>query len=456
MSNFVSRPIATTAVISGASVVARPLLTLVTLPMLLHALGVAGLGVWMIGLSAMGMAGFVNAGLSSAIVTAIGRSSASDDLKVISRTVVSALVVASAWGLVCALLLLPITFVADWHGLFGIGPDGPSAGDVRGLMLVLVVALAIGFVIAVPKNVMMGRQHGYVAHLLDMVGLLLGTAALVIALLLKQPLPVLAAALLGPHLIVLAIGGVVYLAQSGLDIGPASLDRPALADFSREGAKLSLYQASFAISSQSDLLLIGLVLGASASAGYGIAQRAFSLPLMLAAAVNYALWPALAKADAAGRIEWVRRTYRRTLLATVGGAAAAALLLAAVYEPLVGLWLGKAVVGDPLVIAGMVCWTIVSTFVLASDTLLRARRATSFITRQMVLMMVVNIVTSVVLLHVIGPAGAIFGSVIGFVTCLMVPYVIAIERIFRLQDVSMQGSAVDHKKVDSAVAETRW
>ena len=133
------------------------------------------------------------------------------------------------------------------------------------------------------------------------------------------------------------------------------------------------YQTAYAVSAHSDLFLIGMILGAPASAAYGLARRIFSLPVILGETINHAQWPALARADAAGDREGVGRVLRWTLLAGSSLALATAVSMAVAYEFLINL---------PL---------------------------------------------TLLLLPQIGPAGAIWGTVTGYTLALLLPYLVRLR-----------------------------
>lgn len=245
------------------------------------------------------------------------------------------------------------------------------------------------------------------------------------------PLWCLVLAFLVPQYQALLVGGLCYLACVGIPFfSTAYVDKSVLKSLAAESGRFGIYQCAYAVSSQSDLFLIGIILGAPASTAYGLAQRLFSMLVLFGTTVNYAQWPMLAKADAAGDSETVSRVYLRTLVIGSAAATVAALGLALTYDRIVTLWLGRAVETDGLVVAGMVAWVLVATLVTTSDTLLRAKGETSFIMRSMLAMATINILSTVLLLHTIGPAGAIFGSVIGFLFGLLLPYTLRIRRIF--------------------------
>ena len=419
---------AATAIASIAANVGRSLVALLTLPALFTFLGNDTFGFWLVALSLMGFVNFINSGVSSATVTYIARASASTDvLSSLPPIIYAAAVLAIGLGFLVAAVSIPIILLTDWHGLLKLGPS-LSPDDVKPLLLVIALILATGFVVMVPRQVMLGMQQGYIAFALDFLGVLFGAVALLSAVHLKAPLWVLGLALLAPSYLITLIVGTFYLAQKGLLRFSWEVFRSApVFPLVRDAARMSGYQAAFVVSSQSDLLLIGIFLGAPASVAYGIAHRVFSFPTMAIASVNYAQWPAIAKADAAGKHKEMYKLFWRTLISGTAAAVIAALCILLFYNRLVEMWFGTAIATDPLILVGMICWVLISTLVGTCDIMLRAQNASKFLLRCMIGMALINVSSSIVLIQLIGPAGAIFGSVVGYAVGLLLPYIYQIR-----------------------------
>lgn len=424
------RPIANTAIMGAAVQVVRPAIALVTVPALLGHLGAAGLGVWMMALSTMGVMGFLNAGVAGATITAVGRASGEDRRETVNIVATSAMVLALLAGLATAVPGAAAAALLDWQKLLRL--NGAVSGDeLKKLMFVLAVSLGVGFPANVPKFILLGHLKGYLAHSLDLVGALASAGLLILGIWLGWPIYLLAAAFLFPQTAVLLFGGGVLLTRERIAfISPDKFNRATFSDLLRHGSKLALYQASFAFSSHLGLILVGLIAGPKASATFGVAQRLFALPLTFVATLNYALWPALAKADAAGHLDWARRTYLKTLSITLGVGVVVAVVMTVFYEQIIILWLGRPIETPAALTVGMAAWLLVSIAVNSSDTLLRSRGQTNLLMIAMVAMLLVALPTSILLIQQIGAAGAIWGTVIAFVLCLIIPYSIAIRRAF--------------------------
>jgi O-antigen/teichoic acid export membrane protein len=392
------------------------------MPLLLKYLGQEGLGVWIIGLSLMGLVATFNSGLSLSLVTLIGRANTEASGLTLRRLVTSATLIAGLTACGVFAIFLPVTLIVDWEVLLKLD-IGLSGDEVQKMMIVLVTLLSFGMISSVPRQVMMGRMHGYLANLLDFVGVVTGAVGLIFGIILDAPLWMLALFFMGPSTLTAICGGLLYLRRIHVPLfARNNFHRQTLAQLGRDSLRMFGYHSAYSVSSQSDVFLIGIILGAPAAAAYGIAQRVFSLPIMIAFNVNNAQWPAMARADVSGEHAIIGRMIRHTLIIGSGGATVLAIILALGYQSLIVLWLGQHLETDQVILFGMVTWVLVATIVNTLDSLLRARNETLLLMRSMMVMAVLNITVTLLLLPRIGAAGAIWGSVTGYLLALLLPY----------------------------------
>jgi O-antigen/teichoic acid export membrane protein len=416
--------------ISGLFVhVGRPLISLITMPLLLEHLGQEGLGIWMIALSLMTLVGFMSTGLSASIVTLVGR--ANNDTKAyLSKLTTASSLVAVIIGLLILTITLPLAIIIDWAERLSL-QETISSSDIAMLMATLAILLSFGFVATIPRQVMVGRLQGYLAYLLDFFGIVVGAALLFVAVGVDAPLWVLGAAFIAPTYISYFFGGLIYLRKAGISFADRRyFDREILISVARDSLRMGGYQGAYAVSTHSDLFLIGLILGAPASAAYGVAQRIFSIPILVSLIVNHAQWPAMARADASGDIDLISRVLRPTLILGSGFALIVAITIAAGYDSILMFWLKDKIDTEPAILIGMVIWVLIATAVNTCDSVLRARNDTAFLLRAMLTMATLNLTITISLLHIIGPSGAIWGSILGFTFGLLIPYTFRIRAFF--------------------------
>jgi O-antigen/teichoic acid export membrane protein len=423
-------PVASTVLVNGAANVVRLSISLATIPALLRNLGQDGLGIWMIAMSSMGIIGFVNAGLASAVISGVSRATSQKggrDAR--NREATSGMVLAAMCGTALIAIGLPLSSFVDWQARLSL-VGNISASDVERLMGVLVVTLGVGFPSNVPKFVLLGAMRGPAAYALDLISAIISGLLLLLAILERLPIYWLAFFFLAPQMLTLLAGGALLLRREGISFyRPRDFSFVTFRHLFREGSKLAISQAAFAISTHSDLTLIGIIAGASSAATYGVAQRLFGIPVMFAGILNDALWPALSKADAEGRAEWVRGVFMKVLLITGFLMSVMAIILLIYYDKIVFLWLKQTVTSDWPMLSGFGVCMIINMIVHTSDALLKALRKTGTIAKAMSTMMLINVVLSFLLIHAIGAAGAIWGTVIAYIICLVIPYGQTIRRI---------------------------
>lgn len=420
--------------LSNISVSATRLaVSLVTMPALLLYLGVEGLGLWLVALSFLGLFGFINGGMTSAVVTAVGRENAAGDIARIARQVASANIL--AFGICSGTLLagLPLAFLIDWHSLFSLS-NAIEPNDVALLMSVLICYLAIGFPCGIPKFSLIGMQKGYIAHAIELITIIISAIALLTAIVLKMPIYMLAVSFCAPQAgFMLVFGNWVLVKQGVHPFSFCFTERIVIKDLANEGYKLAISQASYALANQTDLLLIGVILGAAAGTGYGVAQRIFAIPTLLTNALNQSIWPTYSQAAVEGRIDWVGQTFVKVLVSLLMVVGAVSAGLSIFYEQVVSFWLRQSLDVDWVLVTGMATLSVLTVIVSASGTLLRSLRQTGILAKLMVLMLAVNIPVSTFLIFMMGPAGAVWGTVSSYVVCLVIPYSILVPRMIATQ-----------------------
>ncbi|MER9676188.1 polysaccharide biosynthesis C-terminal domain-containing protein [Mesorhizobium sp. M0208] len=428
------RQVASTAVLGSVANVVRVLATLVTVPSLLTYLGQDRFGLWILSLSLMGVLGFAYSGTAGAIVTAVSRSLRDPLHDAVRLAVTSAMTISVLSGLFCTVAGLLICSLVDLPSLLGVRAS-VSAHEVTTHLATMALLLGVGFPANVPKFVLIGSLRGGIAYSIELAGVISATCLLLISITFRQPLYILALAFLGPQYLLMFFLGRYALSRHSVPLFSRRyfVWRDVIGMF-REGSKLALSQASFAIASHTDLTLISVIAGAGAAVPYGLAQRVFGAPIMFLAVANDALWPALARADANGERRWVRTTYLRTLISMGIVSSVASSLIWTLYGPLTKLWLGAPIATSPLLLGGMAALVVATMMVHTTAMLLRSVGQTTILMRAMMAMMLVNVPASIALIHFIGAAGAVWGTVISYAICLIAPFIWIVPRILKQRE----------------------
>jgi len=169
-----------------------------------------------------------------------------------------------------------------------------------------------------------------------------------------------------------------------------------------------------------DVVVVGIVLGAREAAIYAIASRLFHLAFGLASVVTSLLYPAFAEYEGSGEEE----RQRRLLLTGLRGGSAAALVLAlpllVIPESLVQAWVGDAYVDSAPVLALLAVVLLVHQPVWMLTQYLIAKGKQREIARLLIVAAGGNVVLSVVLALTVGTWGVALATLLADVAALAV------------------------------------
>lgn len=408
----------------------RALISLITVPIILHGYGEAGLSIWLLLLSLIGLLSYFSSGLSSATITAIGGIGLDQRAEVAKQIIAAFLLSVIMAGLYLVIFFLLFSLL-DVYALLNV-EDVLGRRQFDAMIVILAISIAAQQVLFTPKFALIGLGEGYKGIASEAAGRILSCAVIAGLAMVRADLKWLVAAFIVIPALASGIIGVFALRSRWRD-GAGQL-RGAVAelrDLGREAFRLAMAQASFALSTHSDITLISILAGPLAGVGYGVAQRLFAAPLLCMQAVSMALWPEISRAYAAGNRRWIKAVADKGTQLSVIMSIASAATLFLFYEPITRLWLGEKAVGmDVWLVLGMAAWLVLTGFNVAQGTILRAMKETRLLLWSTVAMAGVNILVSIFLIKRIGAAGAIWGTAIAILLCFIVPYRMKIRALW--------------------------
>jgi O-antigen/teichoic acid export membrane protein len=319
--------------------VAQPAAMLLAAPILLHRLGVAPYGVWLIASAAVGAGSIVSSGFGDAVIQRVATRRATGDVRGIRLVVANLLSINLVLsGALAMLLWAAVPFVTGRVTHFDASLREDCVRSLRiGAVLMMLKSVESVFICA-----QRAFEHYGPAVRIAIVTRLLTTLAAVGLALLGHGVPalMLAAALLTA--VGAAIQGNALRRHLGGGLFRPAFDRATLLELGSFGGFTWLQAVSGVIFSQADRLLLGTVLGASSVSYYGICvQMAQPIHGLTAAGLHF-LFPHLALRFASGKLASLRRpVYLATAVNTVLAAVFTAGLML-VGPPLLGLWMGRA------------------------------------------------------------------------------------------------------------------
>jgi O-antigen/teichoic acid export membrane protein len=324
---------------------AQLLSTLITFPLVLHALGIAGFGIWAASSSLGWLAGVVDLGLGSALLTLLPASFATDGGVAAQRHVSAAL--SAGMGLALLGLAGCALFAARE------GADGASAP-----FLIAALAMAINIPLSIARNIWFGLHKAHVANAWDL-GQTILTLVLVAAAALAQ----------GGLLALVAAVYAAMLVTNASSLAHALLGHPALRPklwrsagdvrdiFGRGGQMLAITIAALCVYAFDNLLVLAWA-GPAAAARIAVALRVCTTILGLFSVITQPFWPALAEAAARADHRWVSRTTRRgTLLICLAAGLSGAVIITC-GAPVLTFWLRRDLDFSQAMLWMMAAWVL--------------------------------------------------------------------------------------------------
>jgi O-antigen/teichoic acid export membrane protein len=405
--------------------------TAVSVPLTLEYLGSERFGVWMTLSALIALLGFTDLGIGNSVLNSVAHAAGRDDRTAIRSNISSGLAMLLAVAASAGLLFGAVYAHIPWPLAFNVRSEGALA-EVGPAAAVLVGCFLVAMPAGVFQQVRLGLQQGYVNSIFVGAGNIMGLVAVVIAMWMRLGLPWLVLAMAGAPLLATLVNGLAL-------VGRAPWLRPTLRDVNvaaarsllRVGLLFLALQLAVAVAFTSNSIIIAAMIGPSAVADYVVVSKLFMIPTLLVGFALGPLWPAYREALSRGDVQWVRRTFHRSirLSLSVAGLVSAALVVLAL--PVIAVWVGSSSVQPTFaLVLAIGIWTPLSAVGTAVAMLLNGAQVMRFQVVTAVLMATANILLSIALTSRIGVAGVVWGSIIAYSVFALAPVVFYLPRLF--------------------------
>ena len=310
---------------------------LVVTPVVIHSIGKSAFGVWSFIGSVTIYLSVLDFGVGPSIVRfaaeAHGRS-AHDDINEVAST-------GLAMYAVIGVITLPIGLVLAWIVPTAVGAPHDLVWDARVATLLVVISLAVRFPLGLFNNLLVARQRWDVQNLANFLATVLYAVLVVLLLPRWGGLVLLGALTLVTTVIRLALP-LAWLRRElpELRIGRRFVNRARLRALTVFSSSNFLVHIAQKIVFSTDVIVVGIVLGSSASGVYSVPAKLFALVFGLGTAATSLMFPAFAQFQGAGDTE----RQRRLLLIGLRAGSALMLLLALplllIPDLLIHAWIG--------------------------------------------------------------------------------------------------------------------
>jgi O-antigen/teichoic acid export membrane protein len=299
--------------------------TLLIMPLLIKVLGPAQFGVWGAAASLAWLAGFVDLGVGSALVTLVAEATTLHRDEDARHHVTGAMVIGGGLG---TLILIAAAMT-------------PALQAKGGVYLIAAVGVAANIPLNGANSVWLALQEGYVAGFWELFQTLLTTAGLLAATLVSRDVRVYVAMVYG-GLVLANLGSLAHLMLQHPELRPSGLVGiwKAVRRLATKGMLFWALSVAGGLSYLLDNVFALQLLGPEASARMTVALRICMTAAGVLAVISQPLWPAFTEAAAKADMPWIRRCLVHGVLVLVGTAAAGAIFLLTVGGPLLQWWLG--------------------------------------------------------------------------------------------------------------------
>ncbi|MBV9413193.1 MAG: polysaccharide biosynthesis protein [Acidimicrobiia bacterium] len=376
---------------------------LVSLPLMLSGMGPSAFGLWVLiqTFSAVnGWFSLADVGVGTATTRAVAEKASVDDHTAVGAIVSSGLSVFASLGVVCAAalaLLGPLFLPALFHA--------PQKLEHALRVAIVLFAVQVMFDLLTEgfESCLEGLQRVDLSRGADALRRTLVAAATVAAAQTDGRLESVALASLGASVVGTVIGGAVL--RRHLRGRVARPQRDQIWDLVRYAKTVAILRPLGVIQRTMDRLVVGAVLGPAAVAIVEIATQILNGAEAVLSASSYAVVPSAAwlaaRQDHGTLREFLHRGTKYSLLATVPVAAGAAVLAG----PIVRVWLGPHFEQAAGVAAVALLTTLATAPIQVGSNLLLGIGRASDILRAAAAAIVVNLVMSLVLVHITGIVG---------------------------------------------------
>jgi O-antigen/teichoic acid export membrane protein len=404
--------------------------SLISIRLALQYLGAERYGLWATISAFTGLFAFMDLGVGNGLINAVAAANGRDDVAAARRYISSALALLASIALILGVLFAVVYPLISWAGLFNV-MSPPAIAAAGPTTLVFVAIFLVSLPVSVVSSVQLGYQDGFINGLWVSVANVSGLIAMIAAIQLQANLPWLALASVGVLPIVMLVNSFVVFRGRRASVSPRleAVSRVAVRHVARLGSLFLVLGIAGAVAYGADNLVIARILGASRVPEYAIPLRLFWFVPGLVGFVLTPLWPAYGEAVERGDTDWVRQTFKRSLLFAALVNVPVACSLVILGPAIIRGWVGSEVPTPSLMMVGMGLWAALNTFGGPFSAFLNGVHVIRFQAVTACLMAVVNIGLSIVLVRRIGPAGAVYGSAVAQVFVVVVPSAIYIRRL---------------------------
>jgi O-antigen/teichoic acid export membrane protein len=330
---------------------------LVVTPILLHHLGVEGFGVWTLSVTIAGYVGMVELGLGVATVRRIAAALAVGDTLGASVVAASARALYALLGLLGMALLAGLVMVPSLIG----GNGRAHAGQIRLAVLILGLGYLLSLATSIYPTIAVAAGRTDVGIAVGVTSrVVMGVAQIVVVLTTANVVALAVVTAAGGVFGTLAIRHVTRRLLREIEVRLALARRATAIQLLASGWRNAAIVLAAAVALQSDVIVVGAIIGTAAVTTYGIAVRAATVAIDLATRPSDVLVPTFAHAEALDDRKRITNALAESILLARAILVGSLIVFVAFGHSLLKLWVGKVPGNASTVLMILVLGAVVS------------------------------------------------------------------------------------------------
>jgi O-antigen/teichoic acid export membrane protein len=272
-------------------------------PFILHRLGDAAFGIWVLIFSITGYYGLFDLGIRSSVVRYVSKAKATDDLNYASRVVSTSLFSYTCLGGLALLITIVVSvFIDNWFRI-----PAEFHNTARWLLLMVGSAIALGFPLGVSGGVLEGLQRFDVMNVTSIVSTLIRASLIVVALRHGCGLLTVAFITMALPIIFAIVRAIIAIHLFPIQIGLAYVDRKTFREIANYSGATFITIVSARLRFRSDEIVIGTLLSSVAITYFNIGARIVDYAEEVVVSFAQIFVPMASHSDARGDMHRLRK-----------------------------------------------------------------------------------------------------------------------------------------------------
>ncbi len=420
------------AIWSIAAKCASLLVSMISVPFAISTLGDDGFGIWISITTFFGLFGFLDGGIGNSVINLVADQRVAKNEKQLQRIISTSYLMLFLVGVFGAILGIAGTLVIDWKYAISL-PDEIEVFDVKIAALIVGILFFANLPLSLSARIRQGMQESHYNSMFEFLSYFLTLLGTFLAWRFHASLYWFVFAFaIGPILANVTNTALLFMRKE-------FCLRPSFGGVSKGVAKQILgtgalflgLQFCAALAFQTDTIIVSHIVGLSGAAELGLVMRMFFLASTVAGFFIAPLWPAFRDAAVRQEMDWVVSVFKRSLRNSLIISLSITLPLLLAHKPLIALWSNNQVQPSFALVFGVFLWTNLSVVGNLLAVLLNSLQVVRIQLLLAFVMAPVNIGLSVFFTHQFGVSGVVYGTLVSYVACILIPYSLLLPSIFK-------------------------